>query len=90
MLFRSESREQQVDYQGRLVVRGILRNQSSGSIGRVLVQGEGFDDAGKVIATGKVLVEESLLAGMTTAFKVELEGVTERVVRCDARVIAFE
>ena len=85
-----ESREQQVDYQGRLVVRGILRNQSSGSIGRVLVQGEGFDDAGKVIATGKVLVEESLLAGMTTAFKVELEGVTERVVRCDARVIAFE
>ncbi len=36
---------------------------------------------------GKVLVQEPLLTDMTTAFKVELDGVAERVIRCDARVI---
>lgn len=86
-----ESREQEFDSYGRLFVKGIVRNQSGDMLTDVEVIAEGFDAQGNVVATGTTKVGAPwLMNDMTGWFRVELEGILDKVIRCDARVVYYK
>lgn len=85
-----ESRACEFDYSGQLIVRGIVRSQSPSVLTHIWVQAEGFDAAGKVVATGRGMIADPLLKGMTGAFEIQLTGIPKSVIRCDARVVSYD